>query len=355
MGATSIEWTKPRGFAGATWNPLRGCSMVSSGCSSCYAMKQAHRHSGAGRPYAGLTRMTSRGPVWTGEVRLVPEALDAPLRARTPRCYFVNSMSDLFHPAVSDEFIARVFCTMIRAPRHRFIVLTKRSARMCDAMQGAIQRAIHAHCLLPSTDYCREAWPPKNVWLGVSAEDQATADERIPLLLDTPAAVRLVSLEPMISRIDLSKWLPYHKEASHERQRSGVVLIPSSSGHVLEHISAQRVESHHLHWLICGGESGPGARPCDVAWIRSIVRQGRDAGVATFVKQAGAHVTDRNDAGYCGDGAQEWPDGTRTGDSERWQGAPNRVLLRDRKGGDPSEWPEDLRVREWPMTQEAER
>ena len=122
--ATSIEWTDE------TWNPIRGCSIVSKGCTNCYAMKQAHRFSGRGGPYEGLTTLTNGGPVWTGKVRLVPELLEAPLHWRKPRRVFVNSMSDLFHESVPDEFIDQVFAVMALASQHTFQILTKRPERM---------------------------------------------------------------------------------------------------------------------------------------------------------------------------------------------------------------------------------
>ena len=164
---SSIQWTD------ATWNPVRGCSIVSPGCTNCYAMKQAHRFNGLGQPYEGLTRLTSKGPVWTGTIRLVPEALDQPLRWRRPRRIFVNSMSDLFHEDVPEDFLIATFGAMFMANQHIYQILTKRPERMCRFLTDAGQWVSN---------------PRRNIWLGVSCEDQATADERIPLLLQTPAA-----------------------------------------------------------------------------------------------------------------------------------------------------------------------
>jgi protein gp37 len=259
-GKTGISWCD------ATWNPTRGCSRVSEGCWNCYAMRMAHRFSGPGRPYEGLTRMTPHGVDWTGEVRFVPEVLDWPLRQRKPLRIFVDSMSDLFHPSVSDEDIDRVFAVMKRALRHTFIVLTKRAGRMAGYVS------------------LTEVLP--NVVLGVSCEDQQRADERIPLLLQTPAVRRCVSLEPLLGPIDLRpSWL-----AGYD----------------------------YRDWVIVGGESGPKARPCHVEWIRSIKDQCQTAGVALHVKQLGSctHVA--------------------------------ATRLKDPAGADPSEWPLDLRVREDP-------
>jgi protein gp37 len=179
---SAIEWTD------ATWNPVRGCAIVSKGCTNCYAMRQAHRSSGAGGAYEGLTKRSKGGPVWTGKVRLVPELLEQPLQWRRPRRIFVNSMSDLFHEDVPVDFIYRLWCTMAAARRHRFQILTKRGARMREVLTG---RDVQERQVLD------------NVWLGVSVEDQVAADERIPQLLETPAAVRWISAEPLLGLIDL--------------------------------------------------------------------------------------------------------------------------------------------------------
>lgn len=276
---TSIQWTDK------TWNPVRGCSVVSPGCRSCYAMKQAHRFSGPGQPYEGLTKLSGRsGPQWTGQIRLVEDALLEPLRWRKPARVFVNSMSDLFHEGVPDRFLQDVFQVMSATPQHTYQVLTKRPERM----RHWIARTF-------TGEVCQ------NVWLGVSVEDQQRADERIPLLLQTPAAVRFVSAEPLLGPLDLAPFF------------DGVLTDFSK-------------RDYPLHWVIVGGESGPGARPCDVDWVRSIVHQCRASGVPVFVKQLGAKP-----AGW-------WSNSL----------GPRIGVLRNRKGGDPAEWPADLRVREWP-------
>jgi protein gp37 len=263
-GRSKIQWTD------RTWNPVRGCSRVSAGCERCYAERLAYRFNGPAQPYEGLTRMTRYGPVWTGKLRLVPEVLQEPLRWRKPCRVFVNSMSDLFHEAVPQEFIDRVFSVMAEARLHIFQILTKRPGRMLEIARR------HA--------------PLSNVWLGVSVENQAMADERIPLLLDTPAAVRFLSVEPLLGPVNIFR-------------RNGCVPIG---------------------WVIVGGESGPGARPCDVEWIRDLVCQCRGADVPAFVKQLGTQPLGLE---YC---------------------------LRDHKGGNPAEWPEHLRVREYPGEDRAE-
>jgi len=204
---TKIEW------ADRSWNCVRGCSIVSPGCRSCYAMKQAHRFSGPGRAYEGLTKLTERsGPQWTGKVVTVEDALLEPLSWRKPQRVFVNSMSDLFHEDVPDEFIDKVFAVMALAERHTFQILTKRPERMREWFdengRDAVQHTVH----YPQFDRWRQSitlgqWPLPNVWLGVSAEDQQRADERIPLLLQTPASVRFVSCEPLLGPVDLSRWM----------------------------------------------------------------------------------------------------------------------------------------------------
>jgi len=284
---SNIQWTD------RTWNPVRGCSLVSPGCTNCYAMKQAHRFSGAGKPFEGLTRMTEHGPVWTGKVRIVPEALNEPLRWRKPQKVFVNSMSDLFHEDVPTDFVDQVFAIMALAKEHTFQILTKRPAEMrryLESKDPCCLASAAPEKYPCSASYIEDRpWPLPNVWLGVSVENQATADDRIPILLQTPAAVRFLSCEPLLERIDLPM--------------------------------------RGIGWVIVGGESGPGARPCNVEWIRDLVRQCRAAVVPPFVKQLGAkplYDDRRDEVPLC------WP--------------------RDRKGGDPTEWPEDFRIREYPIT-----
>lgn len=307
---TSIEWTD------ATWSPVTGCTKVSAGCKHCYAEGVAER-------FWGERKFT--------DVRCHPERLEAPLHWRKPRRVFVNSMSDLFHEDVQAEFIGRVFAVMALCPQHTFQILTKRPQRMADlfadgivgpvrgwAEQIAWERTRDAGSNLPANQF-RLSWPLPNVWLGVSAEDQATADERIPLLLETPAAVRFLSCEPLLGPVDMR--------------------IAAFNGAD----SIERMEG--LHWAIVGGESGPRARPCDVGWIGSIVEQCKAAGVPCFVKQTGSRPIARNrwdmteeqfeNADASEDG---WDEGC----------GPVRLILRSPKGSDPSEWPEHLRVREFP-------
>lgn len=239
MGDKSkIEWTE------ATWNPIVGCSVVSPGCTNCYAMRVAGQrldgHSAVPH-YKGTTQKSKAGPVWTGKVALAPEkTMTAPLRWRRPRKIFVNSMGDLFHENIPDEWIDRVFGIMAMSPQHTFQVLTKRAERMREWASG-----------VPDA-----RWPLPNVWLGVSAEDQQRADERIPCLRATPAAIRFLSIEPLLGPISLD-------------------------------LTGLNQVYRPIHWVIAGGESGPGARPMHPDWPRGIRDQCEAAGVPFFFKQWG--------------------------------------------------------------------
>jgi protein gp37 len=234
MAETSIEWTE------RTWNPILGCSIATPGCTNCYAMKMAGRLEamGTGR-YAGTTRKVNSKSVWTGKLSLAPDStFNDPLTRRRPTTYFVNSMGDLFHEDCPDTWIDRVFEVMSLARPHTFQVLTKRAARM------------HA--------YMRVRKPLPNVWLGVSTERQKEADERIPLLLATPAVVRFISAEPLLGALNIRNFV---KRAS-ERNPS-------------------------LNWVIVGGESGHGARPMRAEWVESLHAQCDGSDAAFFFKQWG--------------------------------------------------------------------
>lgn len=279
QGENGISWTDE------TWNPIRGCRRVSDGCRNCYAERVAHRFSGEGQPYEGLTDAKGR---WNGEVMFLPEKLVEPLRWTKPRLVFVNSMSDLFFEKLSNAQIAAIFAVMAAASRHTFQVLTKRAARMVEWFKWLEQQAQtktvpgledarlavclgHLQELAPEV-YLRAkktaeelVWPLPNVWLGVSVEDQAAADARIPLLLQCPAAVRWISAEPLLGAVDLSRWL----------------------GEIGE-LGAWTGFGERLDWVVVGGESGPGARPMQVQWARDLRDQCQAAGVAFHFKQWGA-------------------------------------------------------------------
>ncbi|SHE67048.1 protein gp37 [Kaistia soli DSM 19436] len=294
-GKSPIEWCEQ------TWNPIVGCSIVSPGCTNCYAIPRAYRirmasevTDGASH-YCGTVKLHESGKaIWTGKVALAPDsALLAPLRRRKPTTYFVNSMGDLFHESIPDEWIDRVFAVMALSPQHTFQVLTKRSARMraylsaaraapvgleafgltLDAMATNPKSRVGEGCILQGDIVHLRDWPLRNVWLGISAEDQRRADERMPDLLATPAAVRFVSAEPLLGSISFrwAKWDGWRDSAGGARS-------------AVNEYDGLRM----LDWIIVGGESGPGARPMHPDWARSIRDQCAAAGVAFFFKQWGA-------------------------------------------------------------------
>ncbi len=307
MGAkTGIEWTD------STWNPFIGCSRVSEGCRHCYAERLAGRFSAKTEGvYAGTTKTVNGLQVWTGKINRAPEeTLLKPLHWRTPRRIFVNSMSDLFHENVPDVWIDQVFAVMALCPQHVFQVLTKRPERMLAYLDGVrviprtgagvspySRTAIGLMMLGTMTEEQRVAvleelralcesghagevvqWPLPNVWLGVSVENQAAADERIPLLLQTPAAVRFISAEPLLGPVDL-------RVLQHRREFEVNAL---TGDHGVTRPLAGRSD-RHLDWVICGGESGPGARPMHPDWARSLRDQCVAAGVPFFFKQWGEY------------------------------------------------------------------
>ena len=314
-----IAWTQE------TWNPIRGCSRVSLGCGGphgqggCYAERLAIRFSGPGQAYEGLVKSTPAGPRWTGKVALVESALDLPLRWKKPRRIFVNSMSDLFHEKVADEWIIGILRVIERAPQHTFQVLTKRPERMLDFFIGTSGAGASAPVL-------------PNLWLGVSVEDQATADERIPLLLQTPAAVRWVSYEPALAGID--RWKTVFPSGDTINWLTGMVRPNAPLSHDPPY------PGPHLDWIVVGGESGPGARPFDLAWARQTIAQGRAAGIPVFVKQVGSRAVWSIEE-------YKYRHGERIAAADII-GDRARFYTVDRKGGAMEEWPADLRVREYP-------
>jgi protein gp37 len=281
---TNIEWTD------ATWNPITGCSVVSAGCKHCYAMRLAGTRLRHHPSRAGLTRETSAGPVWTGKVRLNEAWLDQPLRWRRPRRIFVCAHGDLFHPAVPVEWIDQVFAVMALAQQHTFQVLTKRPERMrnylTDHAAGGRHIWVAAQALkMPRGTKPAPGWPIPNVWLGVSVEDQPTADERIPLLLQTPAAVRFVSAEPLLGAVDVSDEL--QRKCGHCDEP----IALCKGGRDIYNGARCCVLCEHdvgIDWVIAGGESGPRARPSHPDWFRILRDQCQAAGVAFFFKQWGA-------------------------------------------------------------------
>lgn len=312
-----IEWTD------ATWNPTVGCSIVSPGCTNCYAMKVAQgleRRFNSPK-YSGLTKIVNGNAVWTGEIRLDEDALLQPLKWKKPRHIFVNSMSDLFHEVLANWQIARVFGVMTCATQHTYQVLTKRAARMQALVRSEVfweevntfstEYAFdYSDSLNRRTDDYRATSddldpenPPPNVWLGVSCERQQEADERIPLLLQTPAAVRFISAEPLLGPIDFTRIDDgaAHREVPREEWGS---LDDDDSPPALwwDGLTGKRTIMHggahgdwsrrdaSLDWIIVGGESGPNARPMHPDWARSIRDQCEAAGVPFFFKQWGEYT-----------------------------------------------------------------
>lgn len=334
---SSIEWTD------ATWNPTRGCTKIAPGCKNCYAERFAERFRGVpGHAYEqGF------------DPRIVPDQLTVPLKWKKPRRIFVNSMSDVFHESFTFEYIDLVFAVMALARQHTFQILTKRPERAVEyfrsfdnspaAMDRGEAFAEASRALFENTDEWSIAldvitasrfWRGlPNVQIGTSVAQQSDADKNIPHLLQIPAAVRFLSVEPLIESLDIRSALAVRKgRPNSERPYGG---------------DTARIGPPALGWVIVGGESGPGARPCDVAWIRSIVQQCKVAGVPVFVKQLGSRPFVSN------------PPSSETSADMRWKlNLPRRdkngePFPRDRKGGDWLEWPEDLRIREFPAPAEV--
>jgi protein gp37 len=262
---SAIEWTD------ATWNPVTGCTKVSPACAHCYIERTPAFRINGRRFVKGAT-----------DVRLHDDRLDQPLKWRKPRRVFVNSLSDLFHNEVSDQFISLVFAAMALSPQHTFQVLTKRPQRMCAYLQEMTSDP-DAYCFAWAREYfdtertLREIWPLPNVWLGVSVENQHFADERIPLLLQTPAAVRFISAEPLLGPLDL------------RNLRGGT--FDAITGCVDRERLNVWDKTARLDWVICGGESGPKVRPTDPEWVRVIREECSAAGVPFFFKQWGGRTS----------------------------------------------------------------
>lgn len=389
---TKIEWTD------ATWNCVTGCTKVSSGCRFCYAETIANRF------WATQYPPVDGRPRRFTDVICHPDRLEIPLHWRKPRRVFVNSMSDLFHKDIPLEFIAAVFGVMAATPHHTYQILTKRPDRaleFCDEYHRASECLWTAELFVrqesgkhePRLDGVSPPWPLRNVWLGVSVEDQATADARLAVLAKIPAAVRFASYEPGLAAVDFrfpaganpvnakrpenfEKWSKAQQDDWYEGTARATYMAQCDT----------------LDWVIVGGESGAGTRPFDVQWARDTIAQCKAAGVPCFVKQLGARPIDpcecvrccgpnehpggcRKCAGWgdreledheladdiTGSGYGPCPDCHGSGDCQVCGGAndpdnggPRSDLeLRDPKGGDPSEWPDGLNVREFPMVETA--
>lgn len=303
---TTIEWTEQ------TWNPTTGCDRISPGCDNCYALTMAKRLKGMGSAkYQTDGNPRTSGPGFA--LATHADTLTEPLRWKKPRKVFVNSMSDLFHARVPREFLAQVFAVMAATPQHTYQVLTKRPERaarilkdLCTCGTGhppgehfrsSMEWAATSHSptYVPGLQhgiYHRSGWPLPNVWIGTSIENNDYA-RRADALRNTPAAVRFISAEPLLGPLN-------------------------------------DVNLHGVDWVIIGGESGPSARPLSPAWVHDLVLDSRAAGAAPFVKQLGS----------------VWArDMTINGKTVAAHG--------DTKGGDPTYWPPELRIREYPAEQQV--
>ena len=315
MEKTKITWT------GATWNPIRGCERVTEACTNCYAEIMAARFSKPGLAFEGLGEFVTRPngkreARWTGKVMEVERLLTLPLDWRTPTSVFVNSVSDLFHKGVTQRFRDRCFAVMALGDHHEYQILTKRPAEALDYIVGdgnqVLSETTEARVGREAMNIAAERgetvenaywdawwqWPLPNVRIGVSVHDQPSAEEFLTLLRKIPAAAHFVSLEPLLAPVFLKPWLDF------------------------------------LSWVIIGGESGPVSRvrDFDLAWPRGLIAQCREAGVPVFNKQLGRR-----------------PVGAWIAGSDMFPATPNEFWpLNDKKGEDMSEWPKDLRVREFP-------
>ena len=292
--STNISWTDE------TWNSIVGCSRISAGCINCYAAIAA------ASPRLQQFPQYQKVKDWDGTVEFVESQLLKPLSWKKPKRIFVCSMSDLFHEDIPDEWRDRIFAVMTVCQHHIFQVLTKRPknaleyfsnpetvVRIIDAIANIKVRPTGWSSFLQAKE---TFLPLPNCWIGTTVENQAMADIRIPLLLKIPAVVKFLSCEPLLEEINLNKF--------------------------------STVEERF--WVIVGGESGKGARECHIDWVRSLVKQCKSANVPVFVKQLGSNPAD----------ALPYIDGVAHTNYF--------VKLRDRKGGDISEFPEDLQIREFP-------
>lgn len=367
--STAIEWTHRPGTKGETWNPIRArnkatgavgwhCEHVTEACRFCYAERQnvIGTRGGTKLPFKPGHRKDL-------DIFLDEKTLLKPLHWKAPRTIFVCSMTDLFGEWVSDEWLDRIFAVAALCPQHTFIVLTKRPERMRDYLWEPARPFQRIHiaaaidptpwrwvfdqkrAITPYNLYLQTRLPLPNVWCGCSVCDQPDADASVPVLLQTPAAIRFISYEPALGPVDFT------------RIRSECLGRIHALRGWYSYEPGVRIDHTRLNWIISGGESGPKARPFDVRYARQTIRQCKAAGVACFVKQLGGFVIDRNDAGFDGCDEKSWPEHIESEDRvdfepygyvDEAQGSLARIRLRDKKGGDWTEWPEDLRVREFP-------
>lgn len=311
---TAIEWTDK------TWSPWEGCTKISAGCAHCYAAARNHRFGdnwGPGKP----RRLTVD---WKKPVRWNKAATShwPAVQFRHPRVF--PSLCDWLDDEVPIEWLARLLALIHNTPNLDWLLLTKRPELFRERIENVVnwmeaedsEAEESGDGGASNAGFAMHAWANghalENVWIGTSVEDQSNADRRIPELLKIPAKLRFLSVEPMLGPIDLKLMRRSFGFPKHITKEGHAVGMPQG-----------------IHWVIVGGESGPGARPCNVAWVRDIVRQCAEAGVACFVKQLGANVV------------QSWDDPSINPSTFA-------VKLKHPKGGDPAEWPEDLRVRQMP-------
>ncbi|KKN17971.1 hypothetical protein LCGC14_0960290 [marine sediment metagenome] len=306
---TTIEWCQnPDGTRGKTWNPVTGCTKIGAGCKNCFAERMFKR-------LAWHKRTVYFGRNFN-DVMVHPDKLDKPLHWKKPRRIFVNSMSDLFHDSVSDNFIHQVFAVMALCPWHTFIILTKRAERMREYISAdeTVERILKiapeffisnkktGDVNIGPLQYWEEngshfsdidPWPLPNVWQGVSVSNQTEACRHLPILLQTPAAVRLVSLEPLLGAVDLTNI----RDPNRFPHCLRLDVLAGREFH--EDDDCRWTAGNKLNQVIVGGETGPGARPMDPNWVRDIRDQCLIAGVPFFLK----HVS--KEAGRLLDG-REW-------------------------------------------------
>jgi len=315
---TKIGWTDE------TWNPAVGCRKVSEGCRHCYAEDMAARLAGMGRKWLADGPWEDDVPVpgqvdyvgtvdgrgrWTGRVVYRENRLWVPVGWRKPRRVFVCSMGDLFHEDVQVRWLDAVWAVMAMCPAHTFQVLTKRPGRMTEYLNDqSVERRVAVRMeqlrrrwraekkQLPKTMPWRLRWPLKNVWVGTTAENQAAADVRVPELVRCPAVVRFVSVEPMLGAVDLGRW--------------------TGAGGCSLHGT--------IDWVICGGESGPGARPVQADWVRDLRDGCAGAGVPFFFKQWGSAAPLLEAGDRCGYDAEK-SKGSNVLDGQRWEQWPGTV------------------------------
>lgn len=349
MQRSNIEWTT------FTANPIVyerksdgrrvwACVKKSPGCKHCYAEALAKRY-GRGAEFNEHEMSNLTVLVDEKQIRRIVTAKTIGGVPVDGSMVFIGDMTDVFGDWVPFELLDVVFAAFALRPSLIGQFLTKRPDRAREYFATPGRAGLVAYALGKMTDVHDpdfskinaalkrlESWPLSNVWLGTSCERQAEADERIPELLRTPAAVRFISAEPLLEPLNVCPWI--HADWSSSLNWWKFASDPNPA----------------IDWVIVGGESGPGARPLRPHWIRNIIGPCRTAKTPVFIKQLGSHVIDRNDAGFEGDTPGGWPMDTENAclTGQGWQGDPVRVRLRDRKGGDMSEWPADLRVRELP-------